>query len=110
MTDGTIPEISVRELKACAERGEPRVIVDVRDDKEWNLFRIPQAIHLPLAKVTDSAAEALARFPDGEVVVYCGHGSRSAKAVALLRAQGIRASSLAGGIAAWIDAGEEVDQ
>jgi rhodanese-related sulfurtransferase len=110
MPDETPPQISVRDVQASTERGEPRVIVDVRDQNEWNLFRIPDAIHLPLSKVSESADEALARFPEGDVVVYCGHGTRSAKAVELLRAQGYRAYSLAGGIAAWIDAGGEVDQ
>ena len=110
MSDATSNEISPRELQARRERGEARVLLDVREQNEWNLFRIPNAIHLPLAKVNDAAAEALARFPDGEVVVYCGRGSRSAQAVEMLRAQGFRASSLAGGIAAWIDAGGEVEQ
>lgn len=86
------------------------MLLDVREQNEWNLFRIPDAIHLPLAKVSDAAAEALARFPNEDVVAYCGHGSRSAQAVELLRAQGIKASSLAGGIAAWIDAGGDVEQ
>ena len=107
----TMPfEISARELQARDARGEPRVLLDVREDNEWNLFRIPGAIHLPLAKVSDAAAEALARFPDERVVAYCARGSRSAQAVELLRAQGIEASSLAGGIAAWIDAGGDVEQ
>ena len=86
------------------------MLLDVREQNEWNLFRIPNAIHLPLAKVSDAADEALARFPGEEVVVYCGRGSRSAQAVELLRARGVEASSLAGGIAAWIDAGGEVEQ
>jgi len=110
MTGSTPHEISPHELQACLNRGDPRVLLDVREQNEWNLFRIPNAIHLPLAKVSDAAAEALARFPDEAVVVYCGHGPRSAQAVELLRAQGFKASSLAGGIAAWIDAGGEVEQ
>lgn len=110
MPDATLHEISPRELQARHERGEPCVLLDVREQNEWNLFRIPDAIHLPLAKVSDAAAEALARFPNEDVVAYCGHGSRSAQAVELLRAQGIKASSLAGGIAAWIDAGGDVEQ
>lgn len=110
MPDVTPFEISPRELQARHERGEPCVLLDVREQSEWNLFRIPNAIHLPLAQVHDAAAEALARFPGEEVVAYCGRGSRSAQAVEMLRAQGIRASSLAGGITAWIDAGGEVEQ
>jgi rhodanese-related sulfurtransferase len=60
--------------------------------------------------VNSAASEALAAFPDGEVVGYCGRGARSAQAVEMLRAQGYNATSLAGGIAAWIDAGGQVEE
>ena len=109
MSDLTPNEISPAVLLARQERGERDVLLDVREQNEWNLFRLPNAIHLPLARVSDAATEALARFPDDEIVVYCGRGARSAQAVELLRAQGFRATSLAGGIAAWIDAGGEVE-
>jgi sulfur-carrier protein adenylyltransferase/sulfurtransferase len=110
MSDATPSEISPSALRARTERGERSVLLDVREPNEWNLFRIPNAIHIPLAHVSDAAAEALARFPDDDVVVYCGRGARSAQAVEMLRAQGISASSLAGGIVAWIDAGGEVEE
>ena len=103
-------EISPAVLLARQERGERDVLLDVREQNEWNLFRLPNAIHIPLARVSDAASEALARFPDDEIVVHCGRGARSAQAVDLLRAQGFRATSLAGGIAAWIDAGGEVEE
>ena len=110
MSDTAPHEISPAILLSRRERGERDVLLDVREQNEWNLFRLPNAIHIPLARVSDTASEALARFPDEEVVVYCGRGARSAQAVALLRAQGIKATSLAGGIAAWIDAGGEVEE
>jgi rhodanese-related sulfurtransferase len=110
MSDASPNEISPATLLARQEQGTPDVLLDVREQNEWNLFRIPNAIHLPLARVSSSATEALARFPDQEIVVYCGRGGRSAQAVELLRAQGITATSLAGGIAAWIDAGGEVEE
>jgi rhodanese-related sulfurtransferase len=110
MPDAAPNEISPGALLARQEHGERDVLLDVREQNEWNLFRIPDAIHLPLARVAAAAAEALARFPDEEIVVYCGRGSRSAQAVEMLRAQGFRATSLTGGIAAWIDAGGEVEE
>ncbi len=103
-------EISPATLLARQQQGTRNVLLDVREHNEWNLFRIPNAVHLPLAHVSGSANEALARFPDEEIVVYCGRGARSAQAVEILRAQGIAATSLAGGIAAWIDAGGEVEE
>jgi sulfur-carrier protein adenylyltransferase/sulfurtransferase len=109
MADVKVPELSPSVLHAKREGGDPCALLDVREQNEWNLFRIHGAIHLPLAKVSEGAREALARFPGQEVIVYCGRGPRSVQAVEMLRAQGYRASSLAGGIAAWIDAGFEVD-
>jgi rhodanese-related sulfurtransferase len=102
--------ISPAVLLARQEQGKRDVLLDVREQNEWNLFRLPDAIHLPLARVTEAASEALAHFPDEEIVVYCGRGARSAQAVEMLRAQGFNATSLAGGIAAWIDAGGEVEE
>ena len=110
MADVSSNEISPTDLLARQERGERNPLLDVREQNEWNLFRIPGAIHLPLAHVSGAASEALAAFPDGEVVVYCGRGPRSAQAVEMLRAQGYEATSLAGGIAAWIDAGGPVEE
>jgi adenylyltransferase/sulfurtransferase len=110
MADASPNEISPNALLARQERGERDVLLDVREQNEWNLFRLPNAIHIPLARVSDAAMEALARFPDDEIVVYCGRGARSAQAVELLRAKGIKATSLAGGIAAWIDAGGAVEE
>jgi adenylyltransferase/sulfurtransferase len=110
MSNALPNEISPATLLARKEAGARDVLLDVREQNEWNLFRIPNAIHIPLARVSDSATEALARFPDEEIVVYCGGGARSAQAVEMLRAKGITATSLAGGIAAWIDAGGEVEE
>ena len=110
MSDSSLNEISPEVLLARQERGQRDVLLDVREQSEWNLLRLPHAIHLPLARVSEAASESLARFPDEEVVVYCARGARSAQAVEMLRAQGYRATSLAGGIAAWIDAGGEVEE
>jgi len=110
MSNALPNEISPAVLLARQEQGKRDVLLDVREQNEWNLFRLPDAIHLPLARVTDAASQALARFPDEEIVVYCARGARSAQAVEMLRAQGYNATSLAGGIAAWIDAGGEVEE
>ena len=51
-------------LRARHERGERSVLLDVREQNEWNLFRIPNAIHIPLAHVSDSGgggARAISR-------------------------------------------------
>jgi rhodanese-related sulfurtransferase len=83
------------------------VLVDVREQNEWNLFRIPGAVHVPLAVIAQRA-ESIPR--DGEVVIYCGSGNRSALAADTLREMGyLNVSSLAGGIRGWANAGGELE-
>ncbi len=82
-------------------------LVDVRELNEWNLFRIPGAVHVPLAAVGHRAAEIPRQ---GDVVLYCGSGNRSAVAADTLRELGYEnVSSLAGGIRGWANAGGELE-
>lgn len=104
-----IAELTPQELRARRERGEPITIVDVRELPEWNLFRIPGAVHVPAGRVRDGDVDALPR--DADLVLYCGRGNRSAIAADALRERGwTRVSSLAGGIMAWVNAGGDVEE
>ncbi|MDP3743989.1 MAG: rhodanese-like domain-containing protein [Methylotenera sp.] len=77
------------------------IIVDVREDSEWNEQHIAGAIHIPLAQVASRLAE-LAQHKDNTVIVQCRSGKRSAKAADLLQGAGFsKVYSLAGGIVAW---------
>lgn len=91
-------------VEALAERlakGEPTVLVDVREPWEHELARLPNSVLAPLGELRD-AAEDLPIQEDALVVVYCHHGIRSLSGAAILMGQGIeRAVSLAGGIDAW---------
>ncbi len=84
------------------------LFLDVREMNEWNLFRIPGATHLPIGAI---AASAHGRVPrERDVIVYCNQGNRSVLATDLLRSMGYtRASSLTGGVRAWMDAGGELE-
>ena len=81
--------------------------VDVREQNEWNLFRIPGALHVPLGSVSERAGD----IPrDRYVVIYCASGNRSAVAADMLKELGYdRVASLAGGIRGWVNAGGEVE-
>jgi rhodanese-related sulfurtransferase len=99
-----VPEIDVAELARLREGGVP--LIDVREPDEWEEFRVPGAQLLPLADV----AERIDEVPtDGTLYVICGSGGRSAKAVEILRAQGIDAVNVAGGSRAWREAGNPVE-
>jgi len=94
---------------AIARRGAgDAVFLDVRELPEWNLFRIPGAVHVPLGTLAAAARAAVPR--DRDVIVYCNAGSRSVLATDQLRAMGFtRVSSLSGGVRAWLDAGGELE-
>ncbi len=96
MTDNM--QVQPREVKQMLERGEPLLLVDVRQDWEHQTCRIEGAKLVPLGTLPSN----LALFEEAEaVVLYCHHGMRSLDAAAFLQQQGIRARSLAGGIDRW---------
>ena len=94
------PEIVVEQLKdELDEKGESLILVDVREPHEWEIAHIEGARLIPLSQLPDRIAEL-----DGhaEIVTYCHKGSRSMKALEILRGAGHgRVRSLAGGIDAW---------
>lgn len=81
------------------------VLVDVREQAEWNAGHAPQAVHIPLSRVGE-AERRLRR--DRQVVVVCRSGNRSRTAARRLVAMGFDAVSLSGGMRAWQAAGGPV--
>ena len=100
----SVPEIDVAELARRRVEGAP--LIDVRQPDEWEEFRAPGAVLIPLPELPERVAEVPA---DGTVYVICLSGGRSAKAVELLRAQGVDAVNVAGGSKAWQEAGNPVE-
>jgi rhodanese-related sulfurtransferase len=81
------------------------VIVDVREDSEWNEQHIPGAIHIPLAQLNERLSE-LKQFKDSPVITQCKTGGRSEKALDVLKSAGFsKAYSMDGGIVAGAEAG-----
>jgi len=96
-----VREISVEDLKARRDRGEKPVVLDVREEWELQLARLPDVVHLPMNQVPGRLAE-LSR--DAETVVMCHAGARSLRVARFLVAQGFtNVANLTGGIAAWTD-------
>lgn len=91
-------EIGSDELREWRDSGRPHMLVDVRERGEHEALRIEQAVLVPIGEL----GERFGMFPlDRPVVVHCRTGRRSARAVEMLRARGVDARSLAGGIEAW---------
>jgi rhodanese-related sulfurtransferase len=92
-------EISPQELKARLDRGDRPVLLDVRQDWETKLCRLPDAIHIPIEEIELRTEEL---NPEDEIVVYCHQGVRSAAVAGYLRQNGFaRAANLAGGLDHW---------
>ena len=100
---GAIPETTVDELKRMLDANAPVFVLDVREPQEFQICRIPGTTLIPLGQLPGRIAEVPAAAAGRPIVVHCKMGGRSAKAVALLRDQGIAATNLTGGILAWID-------
>lgn len=95
---GPEPLPSLRPREAAARIASGALLLDVREDFELDLARVEGALHVPLADVPARFAE----IPrDRDVLVLCHHGIRSAQAARWLRARGVRAINLSGGIEAW---------
>jgi len=94
-------ELSAAELKVMIDEGRAPTILDVREPFEADLCCIPGATLIPLGELPRRLGEL---DPEREIVVHCKVGSRSARAVSILREKGFtRARNLSGGILAWID-------
>ena len=98
-------EITPAELKQRLDKGDDIQIVDVREDVEVAIGRIPNSIHIPLGQVLNRMSEI---DPNRETVVHCKMGGRSARAIDALQRSGFEGKlmNLKGGILRWSD---EVD-
>lgn len=95
--------ISVEELKALLDCGEPLTLVDVRERDEYDFAHIPGSVLLPKDEFLHG--DAAARLPrDRKAVLLCRAGIRSAEALAVLKHSGHPdAVHVGGGILAWAE-------
>lgn len=96
-------EISPQELKKLRDEKADFVLVDVREDYEYEEMNIG-GLHIPMGEVMSRIAE----IPKNKkVVVHCRSGKRSASVIQALEKQGYEnLYNLRGGIIAWA---EEID-
>ncbi|HEY4281880.1 MAG TPA: rhodanese-like domain-containing protein [Chthoniobacterales bacterium] len=99
-----ITEISPEEAAAKLQNHEA-IIIDVRDNDEWEEGHIPHAMHLNRGTIELDIEE---KVPDLNAVIicHCGGGGRSALAAESLQKMGYKnVRSMAGGLKAWKAAG-----
>jgi rhodanese-related sulfurtransferase len=96
----SVPEIQAEELKNRLDHGDDLVLLDVRDEYEYEISNIGGQL-IPLPELPQRLNELNAKQ---EIVTLCKMGPRGVKAVEILQKKGFkRVSNLRGGIHAWSD-------
>ena len=97
-----VKEIDIEQLQQLAE---PFLLIDVREDREWQNGHLPNALHIGKGVIERDIETAVAD-KSTVLVLYCGGGFRSALAGDMLQLMGYsEVFSLAGGYTAWVNAG-----
>ncbi|MCP4255402.1 MAG: sulfurtransferase, partial [Candidatus Scalindua sp.] len=81
------------------------LLVDVREESEWNKGHITNAIYIGKG-VIERDIEKKVGNTETEIILYCGGGFRSALAADNLQKMGYsKVSSMDGGYGGWVKAG-----
>ena len=109
-----VRETNVDEVKARLDRsvaGQDKfVLVDVREDREFDADHLPGAVHLGKGIIE---RDVEGKYPDlqTELVLYCGGGFRSALAADNLQKMGYtNVISMDGGIRDWRERGYPLEK
>src|SRR5271154_4130282 len=99
-----VREISIEEARERLAKNPEAILLDVREDSEWNAGHAVEAKHLGKGILERDLEK---RFPDAntEIVMYCGGGFRSAMTCDVAQKMGYKnVFSLAGGYKAMVKA------
>ncbi|HSY10290.1 MAG TPA: rhodanese-like domain-containing protein [Candidatus Dormibacteraeota bacterium] len=100
-----VHEISIEDARARLAQNPKAVLMDVREDSEWDTGHATEAKHLGKG-ILERDLEKMFPDPDTEIIMYCGGGFRSALTCDTAQKMGYRnVHSLAGGFKAMVKAG-----
>lgn len=96
-------EVNPEQAARLIERGA--LLLDVREDHEWQAGHAPEAVHMPMGTVADRVGE----LPeDRTILCICHVGGRSAAVASALVRAGWDAVNVGGGMEAWAASGLDV--
>lgn len=98
MSDVTIAEFG-------AAHADGAIVVDVREPAEYVGGHVPGAVLMPMGQLPSRLAELDRTRP---VYLICESGARSSSMASFLARAGFDVRSVAGGTAAWLQAGRPV--
>src|SRR5258706_12581690 len=92
-----VKEITIDEARERLAKNPQTVLLDVREDMEWQRGHAAQAVHLGKG-ILERDLEQMFPDPDREIIMYCGGGFRSVLTAAVAQKMGYRnVYSLKGG-------------
>jgi rhodanese-related sulfurtransferase len=105
-----IEELTPEQVREMQARNENAVYLDVREPNEWNLGRLPNAVHLPRGNL-ETKIEALVGDRSQRVVIYCARGNRSALAALTMKQMGyVNVASMSRGFSGWAEIGGQIEE
>ena len=105
-----VKEITASQLKAWMDAGQRPMLIDVREDSEWQAGHAAGAVHIGRG-ILEFEIEKAAPGKAARIVVYCQGGARSALAADSLQRMGYtNVFSLAGGLGGYQLAGLPVQK
>ena len=93
-------QITQEEAKKIMDSGAPHIVLDVREQDEFDEGHIPNAILIPYTEI-DAKAEGILTDKDAQILVYCRSGRRSKIAAESLANLGYTNVKEFGGIIDW---------
>lgn len=100
-----VRELTIEELRTRLAANPRAVLLDVREDSEWQAGHAEQAEHLGKG-ILERDLERRFPDPDAELILYCGGGFRSALSCDAAQRMGYRnVASLIGGYKGLVAAG-----
>lgn len=105
-----IKQIDMEQYRQMVAAGEKHVLVDTREDSEWNAGHAAGSIHLGKG-IIERDIETQVPDKNAKLILYCGGGFRSALAADALQQMGYTdAISLDGGWRAYQNSGLPVEK
>jgi rhodanese-related sulfurtransferase len=84
-----VKEIAVEEARSRLARDPSIILIDVREDLEWQEAHAPEAIHIGRG-ILERDLEKTVPDPGTEIIFYCGGGYRSILAADAAQRMGYR--------------------
>jgi rhodanese-related sulfurtransferase len=99
----SVKELTVDQARERLQENPRAVLLDVREDREWESGHPAQAVHLGKG-VLERDLETIIPDPNTEIIMYCGGGYRSILAAEAAQKMGYKnVFSLAGGYKALVN-------